>query len=173
MFTKADIETYFSEEKKESLLFLVIGITSVLTGIIFLVLLQTNFSQGMAIPLVAIGVLLCVAGYTVYKRCDEDRKRIVYAYDMAPGDLRSKEWPRMLKVMRNFKIYRYTEIFLFILGIGIYVYFFRDSRNEFWRGMGLGFAIMSLMTLVADYFAEKRGKLYSRGIETFIQGNNP
>jgi hypothetical protein len=116
---------------------------------------------------VAIGLLLSVVGYTVYRRSDSDRIRNVYAYDMNPSELKDKEIPRMKTVMRNFVIYRYTELFLAILGIGLYVYFIRDLNNDFWRGFGLALAIMALLTLTADYFAEKRGKKYLQGLEEF------
>ena len=117
-----------------------------------------------------VGLLLFIAGYTVYKRSDSDRIRNVYAYDMNPGELKEKELPRMKTGMRNFVIYRYAEIILFLTGAGLYVYFIRDFTKDFWRGFGLALVIMALLALVADYFAEKRGRQYTRGIESFIQG---
>ena len=170
MFTKLDIEAYFTGEKQESLLFLFIGIAGISTAIIFFFLLKTSFYLGAAIPLLVIGLLLGIVGYTIYKRSDDDRKRNVYAYDMNPSALKEKELPRMKKVMKNFVIYRYTEIFLFLAGAALYIYFIRDIRHDFWRGFGLALAIMALLALTADYFAEKRGRNYTKGIESFIQG---
>lgn len=169
MFTKADIEKYFIAEKQESKLFLLIGVAGIIAAIIFFFFLKTSFYKGAAIPLFLIGLLPGAAGYTVYKRSDEDRKRNVYAYDMNPSELKDKELPRMKKVMKNFIIYRYTEIFLFLAGAGLYRFFIRDFSNDFWRGMGLAVAVMALLALTADYFAEKRGKVYTKGIESFIQ----
>ncbi|MBK8140711.1 MAG: hypothetical protein IPK57_06640 [Chitinophagaceae bacterium] len=111
MFTKSDIEAYFTGEKQESLLFLFIGIAGISTAIIFFFLLKTSFYLGAAIPLLVIGLLLGIVGYTIYKRSDDDRKRNVYAYDMNPSALKEKELPRMKKVMKNFVIYRWVEIF--------------------------------------------------------------
>lgn len=37
MFTKTDIEKYFNAEKSESLLFIVIGIVSIITAINFVI----------------------------------------------------------------------------------------------------------------------------------------
>ncbi len=74
----------------------------------------------------------------------------------------------MKTVMKNFVIYRYTEIILILLGAGVFIYFRWKVNNEFWRGVGLGLAIMALLTLFADYFAEKRRRNYINGIETFI-----
>jgi peptidoglycan/LPS O-acetylase OafA/YrhL len=171
MFTKADIEKYFNAEKQESLLFLLIGVAGIIAAIIFLFFLKTTFYKGAAIPLLVIGLLLGVIGYTVYKRSDSDRQRNVYAYDMNPSQLKEKEWPRMKTVMKNFVIYRYTEIFLLLAGTALYVYFIKDLKNDFWKGFGLALAVMALLALVADYVAEKRGKVYTKGIESFIQAN--
>jgi hypothetical protein len=170
MFNKIDIEKYFNAEKQESLLFLIIGLAGVITAIVFFFFLKANFYKGAAIPLLLIGLLLGVVGYTVYKRSDDDRKRNVYAYDMNPSELKEKELPRMKTVMKNFVIYRYTEIFLLLVGVALYIYFIRDFKNDFWRGFGLALAVMSLLALTADFFAEKRGKVYTKRIESFIQG---
>ena len=128
MFTKSDIEAYFTGEKQESLLFLFIGIAGISTAIIFFFLLKTSFYLGAAIPLLVIGLLLGIVGYTIYKRSDDDRKRNVYAYDMNPSALKEKELPRMKKVMKNFVIYRWVEIFLFLLGTGLYIC--REKRKH-------------------------------------------
>ena len=62
MFTKSDIEAYFTGEKQESLLFLFIGIAGISTAIIFFFLLKTSFYLGAAIPLLVIGLLLGIVG---------------------------------------------------------------------------------------------------------------
>ncbi len=169
MFTKTDIEQYFSGEKSESRVFLFIGIAALLTALVFLLLVKGRFFTGAAIPLILVGLLLAVAGFTIYKRSDSDRMRNVYAYDMNPGELKDKEIPRMKTVMRNFVIYRYTELFLLALGIGLYIYFIRDFNNDFWRGFGLSLAVMALMALAADYVAEQRGRRYMKGLVEFCK----
>jgi Na+/melibiose symporter-like transporter len=170
MFTKADIEKYFNAEKAESWVFMAIGIAGIIAAIVFIFILKTNFYKGAAIPLVLVGLLLGIVGYNIYKRSDSDRMRNVYAYDMNPSELKEKELPRMKTVMKNFVMYRYTEIFLFLVGAALYIYFIRDFTKDFWRGFGLALAVMALLALVADFFAEKRGKDYLKGIETFIKG---
>lgn len=170
MFTKADIEKYFNAEKAESGVFMAIGIAGIIAAIIFIFILKENFYKGAAIPLFGVGLLMGIVGYTIYKRSDSDRMRNVYAYDMNPSELKEKELSRIKTVMKNFVIYRYTEIFLFLFGAGLYIYFIRDFTKDFWRGFGLALAVMSLLTLAADFFAEKRGKIYLKGIETFIKG---
>jgi membrane protein YdbS with pleckstrin-like domain len=167
MFSKTDIEKYFTGEKQESLLFLIIGIAAVATAVVFFFFLKTNFYKGAAIPLFLVGLLMGIVGYTVHKRSDDDRIRNVYAYDMNPSQLKEKELPRMETVMKNFVIIRWIEIFLFLIGAALYVYFIKDFNNDLWRGLGLALAVMSLIALTADYFAEKRGNIYTKGIQSF------
>ncbi len=167
MFTKADIEKYFNAEKQESLLFMLIGVAGIIAAFVFFFFLKTNFYKGAAIPFMLVGLLLAMVGYIVYKRSDDDRIRNVYAYDMNPSQLKEKELPRMQTVMKNFVIVRWVEIFLFLVGAALYVYFIRDFNNDFWRGLGLALAVMALIALTADYFAERRGKIYKKGIQSF------
>ena len=54
------------------------------------------------------------------------------------------------------------------MGAGLYIYFIRDFKNDFWRGLGLALVVMAALALAADFFAEKRGKAYNQGIESFI-----
>ena len=171
MFAKTDIERYFYEEKSESRVFLLLGVLAILIAVLFILYGTSRVFTGAAIPLVVIGLLLSIVGFTVYRRSDSDRIRNVYAYDMNPSELKDKEIPRMKTVMRNFVIYRYTEIILALLGIGLYIYFIRDFNNDFWRGFGLALAIMALIALTADYFAEKRGKKYLKGLVEFCKEN--
>jgi drug/metabolite transporter (DMT)-like permease len=167
MFSKTDIEKYFTGEKQESLLFIIIGLAAITTAVVFFFFLKTNFYKGAAIPLFLVGLLMGIVGYTVYKRSDDDRIRNVYAYDMNPSQLKESELPRMQTVMKNFVIYRWVEIFLFLVGAALYVYFIRDFNNDFWRGLGLALAVMALIALTADFFAEQRGKIYTKGIQSF------
>ena len=169
MFTKTDIEKYFNAEKSESLLFVIIGVAGIIAAIIFFFFIKTNFYKGAAIPLLIIGLLLGAVGFTVYKRSDTDRIKNVYAYGMNPSELKSKEVPRMQTVMKNFVIYRWVEIVMAITGIVLFFYFKNNIDNQFWKGFGITLAIMALLALTADYFAEKRGDVYIKGIEEFTK----
>ena len=172
MFTKTDIEKYFIAEKQESLIFLGIGIVALILAFVFFFYFKTNLHKGIAVPLALVGLILGTVGFTIYKRSDAQRIDNVYAYDMDPSKLKDKELPRMKKVMKSFVVYRYVEIFLFLVGAGLYIYFLRDINHDFWRGFGLALAIMALIALCADYFAEKRGYVYFNKLESFISNNS-
>ena len=115
-----------------------------------------------------IGSLQLIAGYTVYKRSDEDRKRNVYAYDMNPGELKTKEIPRIEIVNKNFVIYRYIEIVLLLTGLGLFFYFRNNADKAFWSGLGMALAIEAAITLGADFIAEKRAHQYTSGIQSYL-----
>lgn len=169
MFTKTDIEKYFTAEKSESLVFILIGMAAIILAIVFFFFLKTNFYKGIALPLALISIIQVSVGYTVYKRSDSDRKRITYAYDMNPSELKSKEIPRMEKVMKNFVVYRWVEITLALAGLALIFLYRSNPDKTFLYGVGLGLAIQAMIMLGADYFAEARGKIYCDGLEEFTK----
>lgn len=168
MFTKTDIEKYFNAEKNESLLFIILGIMAIVLALVFFFYLKTSWCKGFAIPFLLVGLMHLIAGYTIYNRSDEDRKRNVYAYDMNPAELKDKEIPRMEKVNKNFVIYRYAEIALLLLGLGLFFYFRSNMDKSFWVGLGVALAIEAAVSVGADFFAEQRAGHYTVGIRSFI-----
>jgi membrane protein implicated in regulation of membrane protease activity len=167
MFTKTDIEKYFVAEKGESLFFLMIGVGAILLSVWFFAFLKTNFYKGAAIPLVVIGLLQIVVGYTVYARSDEQRISNVYAYSMDPDKLKNTELPRMKTVNRNFVIYRWTEIGFLLTGVVLIFLCRTDPAKSFWFGLGIALALQAATLLVADRFAEQRALFYTKGLEEF------
>jgi hypothetical protein len=65
-------------------------------------------------------------------------------------------------------MYRYTEIVLALIGIGLFFYFKNNIDGKFWKGFGTALTLMAILALSADYFAEKRGKIYIDGIKSFV-----
>ena len=165
------IYKYFSGEKQESLLFLIIGLAAVLLSVIFFFFIKTTpaFFKGAAIPLLAIGIIQGIVGYTVYARTDKQQATIAYNAGMDPQFVKKNEIPRMETVMKKFVIYRYAEMILALIGLGLFFYFRNYETQQFLKGLGLTLAIQALLMLGADYFAEERGKIYSDGLSKFIQ----
>ncbi len=172
MFSKTDIENYFVAEKQVSGLFIIIGIVAICFALFFFFGMKTNFYKGAAIPFLLIGLLLGIVGFTIYKRSNEDRIRNVYAYEMNPQELKQKEIPRMETVMKSFVLYRYTHIILAIIGVGLFYYFKSNPDKTFIKGLAMALAIMAMVALFADYFAEKRGKIYLDGLRSFTEKIN-
>lgn len=176
MLSKSDIEKYFVEEKQESLIFIGLGVVAIIIAISLLFFNKYNLWRGFAIPLVIIGLIQLVVGFTVFNRSDSDRIRVIYALDMNPSELKSVEAPRMETVMKNFVIYRFVEFFLILFSI-VLVFFYKNyvlqtncfSGKAFWFGFGIALFIQSVVMLSADYFAEKRGKMYHTKLSLHIK----
>ncbi len=168
MFSKADIEHYFSAEKQGSLFFLVIGIVAVIAAIIFFFVMKTPFYKGAAIPIIVVGLIAGAIGFTIYKRSDADRIRNVYAYDMNPSELKQKEYPRMQKVMKSFSVILILEVVFLAVGICLFFYFRNQVDKQFWSGLGMGLFIMLIIALFLDIAAQRRAAVYTQGLESFI-----
>lgn len=169
MLTKTDIEKYFMAEKQVGLIFFIIGIIAVVLAIVFFLVFRTNFYKGAAIPLLLVGLIELIVGFTIFRRSDGDRVRNVYAYDMNPQELKEKELPRMHKVTGSFAIYKWAEIAFIITGIALIIIYRTRPDKVFWFGLGIALVIQSLLMLGADYFAERRAKEYTLKLEAFAR----
>lgn len=167
MLTKTDIEKYFIAEKQESLVFLVIGLAAIGLALIFYFMMKTQVCRGAAVPLLILGLVQAIAGYTVYIRSDDQRISQVYAYDMNPDQLKTVELTRMRKVKMNFLIYRWIEIGAFITGIALIVLFRNPAGKSFWLGFGITLTLMAAGLFIADFIAEKRAVGYVEQLESF------
>jgi hypothetical protein len=178
MFTRdlGFVHRYFVAEKQESLLFLVVGIAAIGLSVFFYFFTKSNpsFYKGAAIPLLVVGLIQGVVGYTVYARSDSQRMDVAYQMGLEPVNfLKQQELPRMKTVMKNFAYYRYTELILAIAGIGLFFFFRQKPESSFWIGLGLTLAIQAIIMLGADYFAEKRGGEYTRQLEQILASSTP
>jgi len=165
------IYRYFSGEKQESLLFLIVGIVAILLAVTFWFFIKTNpsFYKGAAIPLLAIGLIQMGVGYSVYSRTDKQQKDIAYNMGMEPVNyVKHTELPRMKTVMKNFIIYRWVEIAFIITGLVLIFLFRLKADKTFWYGLGLALAIQAVIMLGADFFAESRGKIYINELQKII-----
>ena len=160
------IVKYFTGERQESFLFLSIGIIGVAIAIFFLIGTKTSFLKGIAIPFILVSILEIMVGATIINRSLKDIKRVESYLPDKPEMIQKAEIPRMEKVMQNFRIYRYVEITLIIIGI-VLMYGFR--QNLLWNGIGLGLFIQSSIVLILDFFAEWRGEIYLEYLRTLIK----
>ncbi len=176
MFEQRDfsfIYKYFIAEKQESLLFLIVGIVAVLLAVLFWFFIKSNpsFFKGAAIPLLAIGLIQIVVGYSVYSRTDKQKTDIAYNIGMDPVSyVKQTEQPRMKKVMQNFVIYRWVEIAFIITGLILIFLFKSNPDKSFWYGFGITLALQAIIMLGADFFAEKRGKVYTEELQKISAG---
>ena len=160
------IVKYFTGERLESFLFLGLGILGLAIALSFLFILKTSFLKGVSIPFLLISFLEIVVGITLIYRSPKDIIRVETYLSEKSEMIQKEEIPRMQGVMRNFVIFRYTEITLITVGI-ILMYGFR--QNLLFNGIGLGLFIQSSIVLLLDFFAERRGEVYLAYLKTMIE----
>lgn len=148
---------YFTAERQESLLFMLVGATALAVGVYFLMKMKQPFFTGMAYPLMVVALIQLTVGTTVYLRSPKDIVRVEHIMAKEPARIASEEIPRMHVVMKNFVIYRYVEMFLLLTGIGLALWM---APHTLWKGVGVGLAIQAAFMLLLDFFAEQRGKHY-------------
>lgn len=151
------VKDYFNAEKLESIFFIAVGVIAILIALWFWFKTKNSFYSGIAYPLVLIAVIQITVGLSVFLRSPKDISRVEEYYARDKNKISEVEIPRMNTVMKNFVIYRYIEIGLIIAGLLLY---FIINKDELLKGIGFGLAIQSLLMLVLDLFAEKRGADY-------------
>lgn len=155
------LRTYFAEEKKESLLFMALGLVMTMAGLACIFYMEGLQWKGAAFPLLVIAGIQLVVGATVYFRTDGQVSRLVEELQNNPSDFYDKEIDRMEVVNRNFKNYRTIEFLLFLLGFFFALMGSLGKWGAFTTGLGAGLALQSAIMMALDLFAEFRAGTYS------------
>lgn len=153
------IATYFTEEKIESLFFIIIAFIAIALAIFFLWIIKYSFFKGMAIPLLLIGSIQLTIGYNIYKRSPNDIYRVEQIVKNNNLLLKKTEVSRMETVIKHFNIHKWVEIALILSGLAL-ILIFKKSPQTFWKGIGLGLFIQAILMLCLDLIAEHRAIIY-------------
>jgi hypothetical protein len=122
--------------------------------------------KGMAIPFLLVAALELIVGLTLVYRSPKDIVRVETYLSENTEMIQKEEIPRMEKVMRNFIIFRFTEIILIIIGI---ILMYGARQNSLWNGIGVGLFIQSSTVLLLDFFAERRGEVYLAYLRSIVE----
>lgn len=161
------IGKYFQAERSESLLFIVIGILSILAALVFWLDIRKPFYNGMAWPLLLVALIQLIVGLTVFLRSPQDMERVNRMAKREPYRIDREEIPRMEQVMKNFMLYRWVEIALSLAGLALILSF---REPGYWKGVGAGLFLQAGLMLLLDFFAERRGQAYLEALRDFIGG---
>ena len=159
------IVKYFTGERLESFLFLGLGLLGLALAVIFLSVTKTSFMKGIAIPFILVAALEIIVGLTLIYRSPKDIIRVETYLSEKTEMIQTEEIPRMEKVMRNFILFRYTEITLIFLGV---ILMYGARQNSLWNGIGVSLFIQSSTVLLLDFFAERRGEVYLEYLKSMI-----
>lgn len=159
----AAVISYFSGEKRESLLFLMAGGAAIAASV--WLWMTASPQRAMAWPLVAVALIQLVVGWTVYFRTDRQARDLHTLLAKDPPAYASAEVPRMETVRKSFRIYKAIEIALLVAGLAG-MFLLRDRPALYWASLGL--ALQAALMLVFDLFAERRADVYVEQIRRLI-----
>lgn len=153
------VKTYFTEEKIESIFFIIVGVISIFLAFIFWFIIKYSLYNGFAYPLLIIGIIQLTVGTVIFVRSPKDIARVEQMIKDTPEKIKSEELPRMNNVMKSFETYQWIEIAFIIIGLILYIYFYSSSQT-FWKGLGFGLLIQGSLMLSLDLIAKDRAIKY-------------
>jgi hypothetical protein len=161
------VSTYFTEEKIESIFFIIVGIITISLALIFWFVIKYSFYNGLAFPFLLVGLIQIIVGTTVYFRAPKDIIKVEQIIKNEPQKIKTEELPRMEIVMKNFTLYKWIEITLLLTGLILFILFYNSSQT-FWKGLGLGLLIQASLMLSLDFVAEKRAQIYIQNLTQLV-----
>lgn len=122
---------------------------------------QQSFFKGMILPIVLIQmVLLGYGGFQLVKR-PPHRDKVILEAQIQPNELLKKE---LLKAQNDDKVYSILiPIWAILFFVSLILFFV--LKNDFWRGMSVGFIIWFLVAFIFDNFLHQRLKVYLSSLE--------
>lgn len=134
-------------KKAESYVFLTMGILAVAVAFYFFFGLKESFWKWVDIPFAIVAILEIVVGVTIIARSPKDIVRVKNYIKNDPQKIQTDEIPRMESVIKNFVIFKYSEIVLILKGI---ILMYALPNYYFWIGIGLGLFMQASIILLLD-----------------------
>jgi hypothetical protein len=160
---------YFQGEKTEALVFILpLGLLSLVFGGWLLSEGAAGFARGLAIPFVAMGIVMAVAGGMVGFRTPAQVDTLQAAIDREPATALRDERARMEKVNRAWPIYLGVWAAFGVVGLALRF----ATKGDFSHGLGIGLVFFCGVGLLIDGFAERRARPYTEAIEAALAGGS-
>ena len=166
MFTKTDIENYFTAFKNEQLFLMIVGGIALIVAIVFYAALKTNWYKGFALPLAVFALLNIGAGFSNHSKADALKVRNVYNYDLHPELLKSKELPRIKEMNQNFTVLIYVNISILFAAAFIFFYFKKKDGNDYYMGVAASLFLVAVLSVVMYSVMKSRSERYENGINS-------
>ena len=164
MFTKENIEQYFSAFKNEQIFLIILGVVALIVALVFFVGFKTEWYKGFALPLAVFAVFNMGAGFSNYKKADILKVRNIYNYDLHPELLRTKELPRIQEMKQNFTVLIYVNTSIIFAAAFIFFHFKKKDGNEYYMGVAASLFIVAVLSVIMYSVLKSRTKEYERGI---------
>jgi hypothetical protein len=155
------VHIYFQGEKFEALVFILpIGLLSMVFSIWLLTDNPGNFTKGIAIPFLVLGLLMSTVGSVVGFRTPTQVSAIINTFEIDPKASIQAEVQRMAKVNNAWPIY--LAIWLFFGIAGLLLRF--ANTSDFYQGIGIALVFFAGVGLMIDGFAERRTHPYMKAL---------
>jgi hypothetical protein len=154
--------TYFQGEKIEALVFILpLGLLSVVFGAWLLSEGGGDFTRGVAIPFVVMGLVVSVVGGVVGFRAPAQVRTLQAAVEASPGPALRDERARMAKVNRAWPVYLAVWAGFGVAGLALRF----GTRGDFSQGLGIALVFFCGVCLLIDGFAERRARPYTAALD--------
>lgn len=151
------MQTYFQGEKIEALVFILPGgLLSLVFGLWLLADHPDAFARGVAIPCLAMGLLMSTVGAVVGLRTPAQAAQLQAALQTAPEATRAAEVQRMAKVNSAWKVYLALWAAFGVAGLALRF----ALASDFAHGLGIALVFYAGVGLLVDGFAERRTHPY-------------
>jgi len=148
---------YFQGEKLEALVFILpLGLVCLVFGGWLLSEGQAGFTRGVAMPFVAMGLVIAITGATVGFRTPAQTAHIQQAYNADPAKALQAESIRMEKVNKAWAWYLAIWVMFGIVGLGLRLL----AHSDFLHGLGIALVFFAGVGLMIDGFADRRARVY-------------
>ena len=147
---------------------MVIGGIAIVMAIVFFAIVKDSFYEGAAIPLFFIGVWQLFGGLRIYRN---NRARALQVSGAVTGQQLNwmrEELARIVQLIRRFSLFKWIEMIIVVAGLGMIFYYRADPLKQLFYGFGLYMTVIVLITLVADYAAERRAFAYKKGLQDIL-----
>jgi hypothetical protein len=152
-------------ERNESVVFLGLGLTS-LGGGVLLASRDSDFARGAGITYAVMGVLLTLGAGAYAAPLPQLEADLLADLERDPVAFKAVETARMEGIADRFVLYRYTEMAVGAVGVGL-VIGGAAAEEDMVAGVGLGLASEAALLLLLDAFAERRTHDYLAELRAF------
>lgn len=156
------MRTYFRGERIEALAFIVpTALALIALAVVAFKAERPGFAWGLAVPLVAFGLLGLTVGATVGLRTAGQLEALERAYETDPAAMAAEELPRMEGVNRWWPIYLGAWTLFVVSGLIL-----RFAIHADWsQGLAIGLMLVGAVGFAIDGFAERRARPYTAALE--------
>jgi len=151
---------YFAAEESSGYLWGGVGLAALGGGAVLLTR-DSELARGMSYPILAVGLIQTVVGGVLLIRTDakiEDNDRKLAQNERV---FRDDELARIKRVNSTFLVLEIAEAAIIAGGATLAI----ASKNERWKGVGLGLAIQGVAMLTLDGVASARAHRYQEALE--------